>query len=99
MPSLLRFGFVVSAEGILQLVISKTSGWATQSGKIMFAKRFPSLQSAYYWILNNLFYPSVFTHSVGYEEAVRRNCRRMLPHSPAGLPLETRLEIWTNLAF
>lgn len=34
------FVSVVSAEGILQLVISKTSGWATQSGKIMFAQRF-----------------------------------------------------------
>ena len=27
---------------------------------------------------------------------MRRNCRRMLPHSPAGLPLETRLEIWID---
>ena len=25
---------------------------------------------------------------------MRRNCRRMLPHSPAGLPLEMPLEIW-----
>lgn len=57
LPWLLRFGFVVSAEGILQLVISKTSGWATQSGKIMFAQRF---QDSSLHIIG--FWTTCFTH-------------------------------------
>lgn len=81
------FVSVVSAEGILQLVISKTSGWATQSSNHVCAK-IPSLQSAY-WIL--LFQAVWFISFVLYNVQV---CYDQSPIEQPVLPISVYPQCW-----